>query len=129
MTMASQFFDMTWSNFFDVVLFLSSLVTGPSFMSMSSLVLELWKFPFIRDWPETQKSETPPPEFFPISRNWGKFGLRNLVRTSLIKCYWMLQNARVTTFSVYLLRNNQQWVKLTPTQIRVNLPKNALINW
>ena len=33
------------SNFFDVVLFfLWSLVTGPSFMSISSLVLELWQF-------------------------------------------------------------------------------------
>ena len=38
----------TWHHrqvFFDVVLFfLSSLVTGPSFMSISSLVLELWQF-------------------------------------------------------------------------------------
>ena len=46
MTMTSQFVDMTlWLNFFDVVLFrLSSLVTGPSFMAISSLVLELWQF-------------------------------------------------------------------------------------
>ena len=44
--MTSQFVDMTlWLNFFDVVLFrLSSLVTGPSFMAISSLVLELWQF-------------------------------------------------------------------------------------
>ena len=42
MTMTSQFADTTSSSiFFDVVLFLlSSLVTGPSFMSISSLVLE-----------------------------------------------------------------------------------------
>ena len=34
--------------FIDVVLFLlSGLVTGPSFMSVSSLVLELWQFYFI----------------------------------------------------------------------------------
>ena len=44
--------------------FLSSLVTGPSFMSISSLVQELWQFPFIRDWLEIQKSEIPPPEFW-----------------------------------------------------------------
>ena len=46
MTMTSQFVDMTsWLNFFDVVLFrLSNLVTGPSFMAISSLVLELWQF-------------------------------------------------------------------------------------
>ena len=38
------------SNFFNVVLFLlSSLVTGPNFMSISSLVLELWQFSFIRE--------------------------------------------------------------------------------
>ena len=54
MTMKWQFLDMTSSSeFFDVVLFLfSNLVTGPSFMSISSLVLELWQFSFIRDWPE-----------------------------------------------------------------------------
>ena len=52
------------SNFFDVVLFLlSSLVTGPNFMSMSSLVLELWQFSFIRDWPENRKSEIPTSEY------------------------------------------------------------------
>ena len=58
MTMTSQFADMTsTSNFFDIFLFLlSSLVTGPSFMSISSLVLELWQFSFIRDWPEIRKS-------------------------------------------------------------------------
>ena len=48
MTMTSQFPDMTSSSeFFDVVLFLlSRLVTGPSFMSISSLFLELWRFFF-----------------------------------------------------------------------------------
>ena len=38
----------------------SSLVTGPSLMSISSMVLELWQFSFTRDWPEIQKSEIPP---------------------------------------------------------------------
>ena len=43
MTMSSQFRDMKLSSvFFDIVLFLlSSLVTGSSFMSISSLILEL----------------------------------------------------------------------------------------
>ena len=43
MTMTSQFFEMALSsNFFDVVLFLlPSLVSGPSFMLISSLVQEL----------------------------------------------------------------------------------------
>ena len=110
MTMTSQFSDMTsTSNFFDVVLFLlSSLVTGPSFMSISSLVLELWQFSFIRDWPEIRKSEIPSSEFCPISGDWGKLWIPNLARMSLIECYWMLQNSRVTAFTVLeLLRENQ----------------------
>ena len=43
MTMTSQFTDMTQSSHFsDVAVFLlSTLVTGPSFMSISLLVLEL----------------------------------------------------------------------------------------
>ena len=43
MVMTSQFSDMTLSSyFFDVFLFLlSSLVSGPGFMSISSLVQEL----------------------------------------------------------------------------------------
>ena len=90
MTMTSQFSDMTsTSNFFDVVLFLlSSLVTGPSFMSISSLVLELWQFSFIRDWPEILKSEIPTSNFCPISGDWGKLWTPNLARMSLIEFYW-----------------------------------------
>ena len=109
--MTSQFSKMTLlSVLFDVALFLlSSLVTGPSFMSISSLVLELWQFSFIRDWPEIRKSEIPPSEFCPISGDWGELWIPNLAQMSLIKCYWMLQNARVTAFTVSeLLRKNQQ---------------------
>ena len=128
MTMTSQFFDMTSSSiFFDAVLFiLSSLVTGPGFMSLSSLVLELWQFLFLRDWPEIQKSEILLSEFCSISGDWGKLGITNLALKFLIECYWMLENAKVTAFTVYeLLRKDQQGgggggVKLPPTQIRVN---------
>ena len=72
--MTSQFSDiMSKSNFFDLVLFLlSSLVAGLGFMSISSLVLELWQFYFIRDWPEIQKSEILPSEICPISEDWGQ---------------------------------------------------------
>ena len=78
-------------------------------MSISSLVLELWQFSFIRDWPEIRKSEIPPSEFCPISGDWGELWIPNLAQMSLIKCYWMLQNARVTAFTVSeLLRENQQ---------------------
>ena len=122
MTMTSQFFDMTsTSKFLDVFLFLlSSLVTGPSFMSISSLVLELWQFSFIRDWPEIRKSEIPLSEFCPISGDWDELWIPNLARMSLIECYWMLQNSRVTAFTVFeLLRENQLGGKITPPRPRL----------
>ena len=74
--MTSQFSDMTSpSNFFDVVFYLlSSIFTSPSFMSVSSLVLELWQLPFVRDWPEIWKLEIPWCEFCTIPGNWGKLG-------------------------------------------------------
>ena len=105
--MTSQFSDMTSSSdFLDVFLFpLSSLVTGPSFMSISSLVLKLWQFSFIKDWPEIRKSEMPPSEFCPISGDWGKLWIPNLVQIYLTEYYWMLQISRVTVFE--LLRENQ----------------------
>ena len=66
--MTSQLCDtMSSLNFFEVVLFLlSSLVT------ISLLVLELWRFPFITDWPEIKKSEIPSSEFYPIG-DWEEF--------------------------------------------------------
>ena len=87
-------------NFLDVVLLaLSKLVTGPRFMLISSLVLELWQFSFIRVWPEIRKSKIPSSEFCPISGDW-------------------LPNARVTTFSVYRF-----WlIKGKPTEGRGILP-------
>ena len=131
--MMSQFADMTSSwNFFDVVLFLlSSLVSGPSSMAVSSLVLELWQFSFIRDWPEIQKLKILPSDFCPISGDWNELGIPNLARMSLIKFYWMLQYARVAAFTVpELFRENQQGRgrggKITPPpspQIRVNIAK------
>ena len=55
-------------NCFDVAVFiLSSKVTGPSFMSISWLVLELRQFSVIKDWPEIGKSEIPLSEFSQIS--------------------------------------------------------------
>ena len=110
MTMTSQFSDMTsTSNFFDVLFHLSSLVTGRSFMSISSLVLELWQFSFIKDWPEICKSEIHPSEFCPISRDWGELWIPNLARMSLIEYYWMLQNSMVTAFTIFELFSENNW--------------------
>ena len=122
-------------NIFDVVLFLlSSLATGSSFILISSLVLELWQFPFIRDWPGIRKSGIPPSELCQISGDLDKLGIPNLVRTSLTKRYWMLQNAKVTAFTnSELLTENQQWEgggsKITPTpptHIRVKIRKSVI---
>ena len=69
---------------------------------------------------EIRKSEIPPSEFCPMSGDWGEFWVPNLVRMSLIEYYWMLQNSRVTSFTVLEL------LKDTPpptTQIRVKLGK------
>ena len=110
MTMMPQFPEMmSTSNFFDIILFLlSSLVTGRSFVSISSPVLELWQFPFIRDWPEIWKSEIPPSGFRPISGDWGKLWIPNLAWMSLIEFNWMLQNSKVIAFTVFeLLREIQ----------------------
>ena len=57
-----------WHGF--IVNFFQSLFTGPIFLSISSLVLELWQFSFIRDWPEIQKSEVHLSGFCPISGDW-----------------------------------------------------------
>ena len=52
-------------------------------------------------------------EFCPISRDCGELGIPNLAQMSLIKSYSILQNPRVTAFTVSeLLRENQQGVKL-----------------
>ena len=56
----------------------------------SSLVLELWQFSFIRDWPEIRKSEIPPSELCPRSGDWGKLWIPHLARMSLIEYYWKL---------------------------------------
>ena len=77
----------------------------------------------------------PTSEFCPISGDWGKLWTSNLAQIFLMKFCWMLQNTRVTAFTVFeLLRENQQGrgvrgvVKLLPktTQIRVKLRRNIL---
>ena len=47
--------------------------------------------------------EIPPSGICPISGDWGKLWTPNVAQTSLIECYWMLQNPRVTAFTVFEL--------------------------
>ena len=75
MTMTSQFVDMTSSTgcfFYDTVTLLSSLVTGPSLMSI--LVLSLWQFSY--KWlTRNLELEIPFSEFCPVSGDWGQLGI------------------------------------------------------
>ena len=64
-----------------------------------------------------QKSEMPPCEFCPISEDW-KLVISNLVRMSVMKCYWILLDAKVAAFTVSeLLTENQQGLKLPPKEL------------
>ena len=108
---------------FNVTVFsLSILVIAPIFMSISLLVLELWQFSFIRTWRKIRKSEIPSSEFWPISEDRNQLGIPNFVRMSLLKSCWMLQNTRVTAFTVSeLLRENQKRSKIFPHPPRLGL--------
>ena len=114
MTMPSQVVDiMTSSKYFEIVLvLLSSLVT---FMPISAMSLELWQFYFIGDWAEIQKFEIPMSKFYPISGDWGELGTPNFAWMSLMKCCWMQENARVTAFTVWFIKEKPSASKIAPT--------------
>ena len=118
-------------NFFDVVLFLlSSLVTSTSFMLISSLVLELWQFSFIRDWPEIQKLEIPPSAFCWICEECGELEIPNLALIFLM----ILNAAKSQGYSFYhfwVIKGKQtgRRSKITPTQIGVNQVTNFCGNF
>ena len=99
MIMTSQFVDMKQSSiFFDVVVFpLPSLIAGSSFISTSLLVLDLWQFSFVRDWPEIRKSKILPSKFCSIGQ------VRDSKRTNV--CNEMLLNAKkYQVYSFYRFR-------------------------
>ena len=92
-------------------------------MSISLLVMELWQFSFIRGWQEIQILEIPSSEFWQISGHWGELGISNFTGMSIMKCYWMLQNTRVSAFYRFWVIKGKSTVgiKLLPlTQTRVN---------
>ena len=89
----------TW-HYRQVFKFTLSCVCCPCFMSISPLLLKLWQFSLIRDWPEIWKSEIPPSEFCLTSEDCGKLGIPKSAWMLLMKSYWMLQYARVAAFTV-----------------------------
>ena len=119
MTMMSQFSDMTsslifWSYFVSLVKFSYcskfhvNIITGSGIMT-------IFFYKGLSRNPEIGNTSVW------VLRNiwrWGKLWIPNLARMSLIECYWMLQNSKVTAFTALeLLRKNQQGeggVKLPP---------------
>ena len=112
-----QFSDMTSSSDFfgNVLLLLSSSDTGPSFMSISSLVLELWQFLFIRDWAEI--GNTP---IWVLPNIWRLGRVRNIKFGTNFSNKLSLNAAKWQGYSLYRF-----WViegKLTGGGGRVKLP-------
>ena len=106
--MVSQFANMTSSStLLDIVmLLLSSLVTGPSFVPMPWLILE-WAILIYKRLAMSGSCS--------ISGDWSKLQILNLAGMSLIKIFWMLWNVRVAAFTVYkLLRQSQQGEGVKP---------------
>ena len=106
---------INWKNDIDVTTFRRCFVSLIKFSCWSKFHVNtitgsgVMKIFFYKGWTEIRKSEIPPSEFCLICGDWGKLGIPNLARTSLIKCYWIPQNAKVTAFNVpELLRENQQ---------------------
>ena len=90
-----------------------NIITGPVIMTIY----------FYKGLTRNQEIRNDPSVFFLISGDWGELGIPNFARIPLIKSYQLLQNAKVTAFTVSeLLRKNQQGVKLpTPPLISVNI--------
>ena len=108
--------------FSDITSF-SCFVTGPRFMSMSLLVLQLWQFSFMKDWPEIQKPEKTSSEFRPTSGDRDELGIPNFAQISLMKvkeCCKM-REPQLLPFLSYIREINMVGVKLPPTQIRVKI--------
>ena len=112
---------LTWRRC-QIFLFLG-IDIGPRFMLVSLLVLELWRFLFIRvltrSWVDSHRN------FVALSGDWSKLGTLNFVwLLSPMSNEEMLQNVKLTTFTVLLFfyycftvklfRDKQQRVCFSP---------------
>ena len=125
--MTSQFAKMTSSSiFFDVVLCFLSSLDGASFKSISSLVLELRQFTFIRDGQKIQKSKKK--KILVLPNIWRLEQVRDTKFGTDIFNEMLLNAAKCqgSTFTVSeVLRENQQGregVKLPPFPPTSNPP-------
>ena len=94
-------------------------------MSISSLVLELWKCPFIKDWPEIWKSEKPSSDFCPISADWwGEWRVPNFGTNFSNKMLLNSPKRRAYSFSgSWVIKGKSTMGKVTPSP---NLPRLGL---
>ena len=85
---------------------------------------ELWQFSFLREIDQKSGNRKYHHLSFAQYLETGRVRDTKLVRMSLMKCHGMLQNARVTAFTISeLLRENQQGrVKITPPRLGVRYP-------
>ena len=87
------------SNIFDGILFLlSTLVTGPSFMSVSSLVLELWHFSVIR---VDQKSRNRNAPVWTLPNIWRMRRVRDTIFGTNVCNKMLLNAAKCQVYSFY----------------------------
>ena len=69
---------------------------------------------FYKELTRNSEIKIPPSEFCTISGDWGELRVPDVAGMCLIECYWMLQIAKVTAFTISeLLRENQQRGKTT----------------
>ena len=131
--MTSQFPDMapSWKFFHVVLFFLSSLATDPSFMSISSLVLKLWQFPFTRGWPKI--GNTP---VWLLPNIWRLGQVKDIKFGKTVSNKMLLNAAKCQGYSFYRFwvikgKPTGRWgVNLPTTQIRVNkIFKKCSLPW
>ena len=76
-------------------------LTGPSFMSISKLVLNLWEFLFVKDWLETRKLEIPSSDFWQISVIWHDVSNKMLLNGGKCQgysfyCFWVTKEKPIS---------------------------------
>ena len=137
MRMTSQFVDMTSSAIFFTLFLLSSLITGPSFMTISSQVLELWQFPFIRKGLTRNHLEIGNTPVWVFRNIWRLGKVRNTKFGKNVSNKILLDAAKCQSYSFYL-----SWVikgkptggrgvgdKITPPPSRLGLKSSHLLQW
>lgn len=78
------------------------------------------------DWPEIRNI---PCTFCLIYGAWGQLGMSKLAQMSLMKFYWMQQNARLRAFTIsQLSRKNQQRMQINyPLSLNLYPPRLGLM--